>query len=305
MARQKNEDPEKGEVQSEALRQLRLGTAAERLAAARLLAEIGTPTELSALRGIRRRELDHYVQLGIDEAIEASRGRTPRVVVHAEPDDHLEDGPWDDAIYSQALRAVTISFAHELRRPLGLALLAAGRADFGSVVPYLERMQRLLKAMEKLVTLGDASEATQFDVSNLLRTLVAEHEDRFDVAINVIADADLRVNQDRDSVELIVCNALTNACESTIAAGGQDRRPIVVTCGITDREAWVGILDHGVGLPTGFDPFTFAASRKENHDGVGLALAQRAVLSIGGEIALIQRTDGGATFRLAFPTGSA
>jgi signal transduction histidine kinase len=286
----------------EALRRLRLGSTIERLAAARLLGQEASPTETGALQAIRRRELDHYVQQAIEEAIRASSDRPPRLLsAHTVHDDHPEEQPWEDATYAKALRASTTSLAHELRRPLGLALLAVGRADLAGVNAYLERMERLLNAMDKLVSLTDTGEPDEFDLADLLRKLAVEHRERFDVQIDVLADPTLQVRQNSDSVELIVCNAMTNACESTLAVEAGQSRAILATCGITDREVWIGILDHGVGLPVGFDPFTFAATRKEGHDGVGLALAGRAARSIGAEITLTQRDDGGATFRLTFP----
>jgi signal transduction histidine kinase len=287
---------------AEAFRLLRVGGTDERLAAARLLGEAATRSETQTLEDIRRRELERYVRQAIDEAIRRSRERSPRVPQAPSVDDHLDEQPWDDVLYARALRSVTMSFAHELRRPVGLASAAAARSDLDGVNAYLERLKRLLNAMEQLVAITEAVRADEFDLGELLEQLAAEHRERFGLPIDVLAEASVRVRQNRDSVELIVCNALTNACESTVTVGSDEPRAIVLTCGITDREAWIGILDHGLGLPVGFEPFAFAASRrKDGHDGVGLALARRAARSMGGEASLIQREDGGATFRLTFP----
>ncbi len=289
---------------AEVFRLLRVGSSDERLAAARLLGEDATQSETQTLEGIRRRELDHYVQQAIDDAIGRSRDRASRVPQAGASDDHLDEPPWDDALYVRALRSVTISFAHELRRPVGLASAAAARSDLDGVNAYLDRLKRLLNAMEQLVAITEVDETDEFDLVDLLEQLAAEHRDRFCLRIDVLTQASIRLRQNRDSFELIVCNALTNACESTLAAGAGGPEPIALTFGTTDREGWIGILDHGVGLPAGFEPFAFAVSRgKEGHDGVGLALARRAARSIGGEASLIQREDGGATFRLTFPVG--
>jgi signal transduction histidine kinase len=302
MAPRRAEPAPEGEHEDEILRQLRLGTSAERLAAARLLRDIATSTEVVPLQTIRRRELDHYVQQAIEDAIAAARERQPRSPSHRQSsDDHLDEPPWDDDAYAAALRAATTSFGHELRRPLGLALLAVDRADLGSVKAYLERMQRLLNAMDELVNLTDVGESEDFDLHDVLAKLVGEHRERFEVPIELLVDVQRPIRQSRAAVELIVVNALTNACESVLAKADAEPRPIVVTCGVTDREVWVGILDHGVGLPAGFDPFTFASTRKEGHVGVGLALARRAARSMNAEITITERDDGGATFRLEFP----
>ena len=287
---------------ADALRELRLGHTRDRLTAARVLGDCATVSEVDALTRARRREMDHYVQRAIDEAIAQARARPPRVVPEqGATDEGLEEQQWDDETYARALRATTTTLVHELRRPLGLARLAIGHGDVQTVSQYLDRMERLLGAMEHLVTVAAGGESTDFDLADLVKEIALEQNERFGVPIEILDQARLTVSGNRGAVELIVRNGIANACESTRLVGGEPYRPVAVSIGRTDRDAWVAVLDHGVGVEYGFDPFAFAATRKAGHDGVGLALARQAAKALRGTLTLTQRDDGGATLRLAWP----
>ncbi len=110
--------------------------------------------------------MDHYVERSIDDAIAQAETRTPRAPHSAaETGETMEEQPWDDEAYVQALSATTASLVHELRRPLGLARLAAGHEDVPKTVVYLERMERLLDAMEQLVEVATGGVVTEFDLA--------------------------------------------------------------------------------------------------------------------------------------------
>ena len=286
------------------LKQLRVGATSERLAAARHLAQFATSNDVEVLERARRRELDHYVSVAIDEAIALATPRPPRPSDPTDPvDDALEDQPWDDEVYAQALRAATTSLVHELRRPLGLARLAVERNDLRATSAFVERMDRLLDAMEHLVFVSAGGEYTGFDLGELVAEIVEEQEAQFSVPIHQVDPHEVKVSGDRGAVELIVRNGLSNACESTLQLGSLFPAAVAVSSGRTDRDAWVAIIDHGAGMPAGFDPFAFAATRKDGHLGVGLALARQAARSMNGDLSLTQREDGGVTLRLSWPLG--
>jgi len=138
----------------DALRALRLGSASERIAAARLVAGTATKANVSELDRIRRRELDHYVQQAIDEAIMAARTRPAAVPRPDGPPWEVADAATqlDEEMYALALGATTKSFVHELRPSIGLARLALSHRDLASAVGHVERMDRLLDAMERPIT---------------------------------------------------------------------------------------------------------------------------------------------------------
>jgi signal transduction histidine kinase len=246
--------------------------------------------------------MDHYVQRAIDEAVSEAAERPARTSP-SEPgtDEGLEDQAWDDETYTRALRATTTSLVHELRRPLGLARLAAGHGDVATTSTYLDRMERLLDAMEHLVTLAAGGASTEFDLDALAEDIAAEHHERFGIPVELLDRSTVIVSGNRGAVELILRNGVANACESTQQLGLESPRAVAVSFGRTDRDAWIAVLDHGVGIEGGFDPFTFATTRKPGHDGVGLALARQAAKALRGTLTLTQREDGGATLRLTWP----
>jgi signal transduction histidine kinase len=284
-----------------ALRQLRVGRSSERLEAARLLSLHATQAELEDLERARARELDHYVSQAIGAAIARAKLRPRRQPELATESDYtLEEQLWDDALQARALRATTTSLVHELRRPLGLAILAASHRDLEGVNNYLKRMDLLLDAMERMVQVASGGTSTEFDLAALAQEIAQEHSVRLQFPVQVSLTGDMVVTGDREAVALIIRNGIANACESALKAE-DGTPPVVVDLGRTDRDAWIAILDRGDGIAPGLDPFAFAATRKEGHLGVGLTLARQAARSIGGELSLTGRRDGGAILRLAWP----
>jgi signal transduction histidine kinase len=288
---------------AESLRQLRLGNAPERLAAARSLTAQATRSDVASLQRIRQREMDHYVQRAIDDAISEARTRPSASTMQ---DDYsivetVAQADWDEEAYGQALRATTASLVHELRGPLGLANLSADRGDTTQTKAYLARMDRLLDAMELLAEVASGGAATHFDLGDLVRDIASDHRERFGVEVDVVDASSAFVTTNRGALELIVRNALTNACESSLDSSASHPPAIVVSYGRTDRDGWVSALDRGVGLPAGVYVFAFATSRKDGHDGVGLALARQAAISIKGELTLVNRDGGGAAMQFTWP----
>ena len=127
---------------------------------------------------------------------------------------------------------------------------------------------------------------------------MAELKDRCKVGIDLVGPEKLITQGAPRLVEFAVKNAIANACESSEVVSPADQRAVTVNWGATDRDAWVAVLDFGAGLEGGIEYFGFAKSSKEEHLGVGLTIARRAARSLGGDVSLEEREDGGVTCRL-------
>ncbi len=103
-------------------------------------------------------------------------------------------------------------------------------------------------------------------------------------------------------MELIIENGLRNACEATVGVRADGL--VIVSWGETDRETWVTAVDEGPGLPPRRDLFQIAVTTKDGHLGMGLAISQRAALSMGGGLTLASRTGGGAFYEFRWPRPS-
>jgi len=195
---------------------------------------------------------------------------------------------------------------HELRRFVGLTRVAARAAisdfDESETKARFDRLGSLMDAVERLGGAAATPSFEEFDLAGLILDVRATEAERFDLRIDYYGSVPLMVVGDPGLVELAVRNGLVNACESVSTQPPEERRPVLLTWGSTERDAWVAVLDRGSGLPEELvDPFAFAQSGTPEHLGVGLALAARAVNSLGGVIELANRDGGGVTYELRWP----
>jgi signal transduction histidine kinase len=278
-----------------ALRVLRTGRTDERLSAARLLQNRATVAELRELARASRRELDHYVRVAIDEAAEAAAGRD---ITHVVGD---VDPEADATTPAGALASVTASLVHELRPVLGLARLSAGKGDMEATLRRLDQLHRILDVFESVARAEGEDRHEAFDLATLIQAVADDIASVTGVSVEVVDNASLKVFGSRGAIELVVRNAITNACESMLATDPVSRVAVSVSYGRTDRAAWVAVVDDGLGLEVDIDFFEAGSSTKEGHDGVGLAIARRAIGAVGGAVVLTAREPRGAQLYASWP----
>jgi signal transduction histidine kinase len=109
-------------------------------------------------------------------------------------------------------------------------------------------------------------------------------------------------------VKLVVANGLRNAIEATESLSEiiDASNRVVVSWGETDRDYWIAIVDWGPGLPLGFDRiFDIGSTTKKDHLGMGLAIAERAALSLSGNVSVTPREDKGTRYEFRWPRRTA
>ena len=103
---------------------------------------------------------------------------------------------------------------------------------------------------------------------------------------------------DPDQLEQMFINLLANAVDSTLDNNAASVR---VAWRVADEAAWVEIEDSGQGIANAENLFVPFYTTKPKGSGVGLALAQQIARGHRGDVALVNREDGGgarATVRL-------
>jgi PAS domain S-box-containing protein len=119
------------------------------------------------------------------------------------------------------------------------------------------------------------------------------------------ANPALRIRGDRERIEQILLNLLTNAVKFT-AAGGS----VAVTCGADARWVYIRVRDTGRGVPTDmlekiFDPFVqvdrHMHQRSQQGVGLGLAISRELARQMGGELSVTSTLGGGSTFTVKLP----
>ena len=220
--------------------------------------------------------------------------------------------------------ALSGSLAHELSQPLGSILLNAEagqrcmsqdspdfvelRAIFADIVSadcragdIIERLRTMLRRGEVALQAVSVNESLE-ELLRLTRSdLIARG-----VSVSNLATGDLPAAMtDRVQLQQVLLNLIVNACDAMRSNPPQDRN-LTLAAFIAQGEMRIGVLDCGVGLPddieTLFQPFH---TTKEGGLGMGLSICRSLVSSHGGRLWAERRSDRGAAFYVALPSGRA
>jgi signal transduction histidine kinase len=246
---------------------------------------------------LRTTEKDSWVRRALDVSIEQLRRSGVPTPVTAIWSSSATQSELDD-IRAVVTQKISRTLIHEAR-PLVADIIYAARGELGESYEgssTSSAANRLNEFLDTILILNDASKSptlNEFDLAMLIsdhiqdkgydrRGVLATRQD----PVIVIGDSGL--------VRLALDNAIRNAIEATESA----ETAIVVNCGGTDGNAWIVVLDEGGGLPkdfpNAFDPGTTTKS-KDHHFGLGLAIADQAMRSLGGGIRLIPRHPRGTS----------
>ena len=141
------------------------------------------------------------------------------------------------------------------------------------------------------------------DVLRLVRPVVEERGAQLVVDVDDAAGA---LEVDRDALSQVLANLLDNALKFSLEA--PDRRIHLIARAEGGR-AIVQVRDHGPGVPRAllrriFQPFERGErelTRKTKGTGIGLALVQKVVVGLGGEVAAENHPDGGLVVTVGLP----
>jgi signal transduction histidine kinase len=204
--------------------------------------------------------------------------------------------------------------AHEMRNPVGAALLAAHRVRgerstdprvqqaTAVVEDELRRLERMAKEFSDFGRLPEGPES-DVDVGELLRSVVESTLPR-EHPIVVQASEGLVVRGHYEPLRRAVANVLQNALDA--AATGT----IQAVAALDDSEpaqVRIAVVDHGTGVPPElreriFDPYV---TTKTTGTGLGLPMVRQVVAAHGGSVSLSETPGGGATFVITLPAKAA
>jgi signal transduction histidine kinase len=114
----------------------------------------------------------------------------------------------------------------------------------------------------------------------------------------------IKVRADRDKLQQIILNLLTNAIKFTEPHGRVD-----LACSMEGDNVLIRVTDTGCGIEAGnldriFDPFVQVDSRlarKYSGVGLGLAISRDLARGMGGEVSVESKPGSGSTFILSIP----
>jgi signal transduction histidine kinase len=207
-----------------------------------------------------------------------------------------------------ALGTAVTKVNHDLRAILATArLVSDGLAD--SAAPEVRRVApRLFEAIDRAValctrTLDFSREGappfspSRFELSPLIEEIEPAMAGDNGVAIEADVPQGLMVRADRDQLFRVLLNLTQNALE----AGA---RHVRFSASAENGTVAIDVADDGHGLPPRarenlFRPFF--GSARPGGTGLGLAIARELMRGQGGDLALVDTTGAGTTFRLNLP----
>ena len=199
-----------------------------------------------------------------------------------------------------------VDAAHELRTPLAVVALQVenlpdgeGKVDLRRGLRTLTNLVAQMLDVERLSLAGQ--QYFRVDLVAIAKEVVA------DLAPMAIAKGyDLSLDAPLSSVAVTgdphaISRALTNLIVNAVSHG----RGIGSISVIVKADRAIEVKDDGPGIPADLQPQLFEPFSRGNPDaegcGLGLHLTREIMTAHGGEVCLVQN-DGGATFRLTFPS---
>lgn len=287
----------------EALHRLREGNPRERLEAARALRRQASAVDAEAIAGALRREEVSWIRAALEDVL-SRVGYLQSVLPPESRRLHFE--PEHDAVYAAAIEETTGRLIHELK-PIAGAIrlhvqLAVQEAEREAIDKELDRLDLMLAAIETLGMAASAPRWDEFDLSELVFELVEYASLENGPTVERAGPETLIVIGDRALLAVALRSGLTNAIDATLALEGERMPPITIAWDATDLDYWIAVLDRGKGLPPRTDRiFEIGATTKPKHQGMGLTLARRAMLSLGGSVELAPRDGGGVRYEMRWP----
>lgn len=216
----------------------------------------------------------------------------------------------------EALRShLTSNIAHELRTPLTV-MKAHTEAMIDGVVEdrtggldtlriEIDKLIRLVEGIEDM-TKAEASffekkEAHRIDLQEFLSSIVSKNAliaSEKGLGLSLSSPGPLTVLTDPDKLERIVQNLVSNAIKYT------DSGEVRIRFGSEKELYFIEVQDTGAGIPAeehGLVFRRFYKSEKSGGIGLGLAIVNELVRTLGGSLALRSAPGEGSTFTVLLP----
>jgi signal transduction histidine kinase len=280
-----------------------------RLRAARALQAAALAGDFQALRDHIDREPDGHVRRALLRVVHRIRPEQRRPEQPTQ--DGIDESQQDliEDVWAEATEEITTIFVHEIS-PVAGAVAAAARSDLGdafessATARTVGRLRELVEHLTQLCQAAEAPEKSEFDLTDLVVQMVNDEEFKSDDRIRPARDDPVVIIGAGGAVRIGLANGLRNAVEAVDGRPDPQAGQVVINWGVTDRDAWISVLDDGVGLPESFHrAFDFGMTSKpqSEHFGFGLSISKQAMISAGGSIELTPRDGRGAAFVMRWP----
>lgn len=196
------------------------------------------------------------------------------------------------------------AMSHDLRTPLARLRLNASTVPDGDTRSALERdveeMEEFVSSILDYLRGDDAEQAQRVDIASIVMTIVNEERDtgadgRYSGPDRL--EAITRPMKLKRVLRNVVQNAIRHAGNAEVHL--EQQGPDII----------ISVNDNGLGIPENdleavLEPFVRlepSRNRTTGGAGLGLTIAKRLVMQLGGSLSLRNRSQGGLTVTLRFP----
>jgi signal transduction histidine kinase len=287
-------------------RRLLSETPTDRLEAARYFAVHALPEHETELREALARENVHWIRAALKRALARISPAAESVPADKSLDKDDVPARFAAQVYADALETAASQLIHEIEPLLGILRLAAesevNNFSESNTSRNLDRLDELLDAFSRLRRAASAPKIEEFSLDELVQRCVQERALPEGVYLQKSGPQPCVVEGDSSLISLCLNNGLRNAIEATVATGGDLKNlPITVAWGHTDVDCWVSIVDLGVGFKGNLQrAFEMGTTTKPEHLGMGLAIANQALISMAGQLILVPNQRG-VRFEMRWP----
>ncbi|HEY1848133.1 MAG TPA: hybrid sensor histidine kinase/response regulator [Opitutaceae bacterium] len=219
--------------------------------------------------------------------------------------------------------AVAQGIAHNLNNLLGVVIgyldLIKGGFDKPAVVKKNaqsvdDAVQRIVAIVRQLSTLVVKSrpDLARVPLTRIIEGGIRRFHSDYKLTAGVVVynpAEDLEIDTNIETFEEVLSKVLINAWESYADATAPDKRPICIRTRLFDKPRGdkmleVKVDDDGIGISEDirdrmFEPFV--SSKRTVGVGMGLTIARHSLRSLGGEVTMASRAEGGSSAVLVHP----
>jgi signal transduction histidine kinase len=278
----------------------------DRLEAARYFAEHAVASDERILREAVAKESVLWIKSALRRAIARVSPNPPSEVQTRRAEQADLPTGFAEQMFAEALETTASQLLHEIEPLLGTLRLSAeaevGNYEASNTRRSIERIDEFLGALSKLRRAASPPKIEEFALDEMVSRCAEELQAANGIRILKVGAVPCIVEGDSGLVALCVSNGLRNAVEATVATAGElTELPVTAAWGTTDVDNWVSILDVGIGFKGNLQKaFEIGSTTKEGHLGMGLAIAEQAMTSLGGRLSLVPNNRG-VKFELRWP----
>jgi signal transduction histidine kinase len=166
----------------------------------------------------------------------------------------------------------------------------------------LEKLNEVLETFEDWRRVEQSPKYKEINVYNVIKEEVVRISPKSSVDINLDISQDLVYFLAPSLLRIIVSNALRNSVESCNQPTVRDKSSIVIRGSATNKSIWFCIIDDGLGLQNKSEVLLKSRhTTKVGNRGLGLAIIEKAISSMGGEWKLSNSKPNGAELYFEIP----